>query len=260
MGERYLGDYKILKQIGSGPLGNVLIAEHRFIKKHFALKILPSEIANDKDFVERFEREVAKIALLEHPHIVKVHNVSCVEGTYFLVTDCILDPAGEATNLAQYVSEHKNQFEEEEICNLLRQIADALDYAHTKGNTHLCLKLNNILIRRGNLGLQAYISDFGLSNVITPGRILLKCFQVLAEKLSLEPVLQAQCTYFSKSPEEEKLASLSQPFLQTYAFLAPEQKKSEQAGAAADAYAFGILAYFLIAGQFPEGFFLCLLK
>jgi formylglycine-generating enzyme required for sulfatase activity len=255
MGEQFLGDYKILKQMGAGPLGSVLLAEHRFIKKQYALKVLPE--LQDHAFSERFEAEVAKLALLDHPHIIKVHTVSCADGVYFLVTDCILDAAGETTNLAQHMAERKERFKEEELLSLLRQIAEALDYAHSKGGiAHLCLKLNNILVRRDNLGLNAYISDFGLAHIISPGKILLKSFQAMAEMLSLLPDDDASHEmYRTQSIDKEKLVSLSRSFLQTYAFLAPEQKKGEQVGVQADIYAFGILAYYLIAGHFPEGVF-----
>jgi len=257
MDEQFLGDYKVLKQIGAGPLGQVLLAEHRFIKKQYVLKVLPSELAYDHAFVERFESEVAKLALLDHPHIVKVHTVSEAEGLYFLVTDAVLDAAGETTNLAQYVSTHKGRLNENELLGILRQIAEALDYAHTKGNVvHHCLKLNNILIRRGNLGLNAFVSDFGLINILTPGKILKKSLFEMAEALALLPVDEHEgVLYCAESVNGEQLSRLSQSFLQTFAFMAPEQKKNEHAGTQADSYAFGILAYFLISGHFPEGIF-----
>ena len=92
---RNLGDYILIKQIGHGALGAVYLAEHRFMKKHFALKVLPEDIAKDRAFIQRFEDEVGFLAQLDHPNIVKIHNISYADGLYFLVMDCVVDADGE---------------------------------------------------------------------------------------------------------------------------------------------------------------------
>ena len=83
MDKKTLGDYSIIKEIGQGTLGHVYLAEHRFIKQHYVLKVLPEELATDRNFIQRFEKTVKVLAKLDHPHIVKVHNVSFAEGYYF---------------------------------------------------------------------------------------------------------------------------------------------------------------------------------
>lgn len=257
MQEQILGDYRILKQIGQGTLGVVLLAEHRFIKKQYVLKVLPQELCQDRGFIERFEEEVAKLAYLDHPHIVKIHNVSFAEGLYFLVSDCIVDSIGETTNLAQYMSGRKERLREDELISVMRQIAQALDYAHTKGQVaHRALKLNNILIGKGNPGIDVFISDFGLAKIVSPGKVVCRTFLTVAEALQALPVEKGSEERYSPVPiDAEKLSKISQSFLQTYAFLAPEQKRFDQVGMQADSYAFGVLAYYLITGQFPEGAF-----
>lgn len=115
MSDRKLGDYTILKQIGQGSLGNVYLAEHRFMKRQYAIKILPEELAQNKHFITRFEEEVGRIAALEHEHIIRIHNISYAEGCYFLVMDCIVDDLGETTNFAQYMAEEKNALPEEDL-------------------------------------------------------------------------------------------------------------------------------------------------
>lgn len=257
MQEQILGDYRILKQIGQGTLGVVLLAEHRFIKKQYVLKVLPNELCQDRGFIERFEEEVAKLASLDHPHIVKIHNVSFAEGFYFLVSDCIVDSIGETTNLAHYMSGRKERLREEEFISVLKQIADALDYAHTKIQvSHRALKLNNILIGKGNPGIEVFISDFGLAKIVSPGKVICRTFLTVAEALQALPLESLKEEKYSPVPiEAEKCSKLGQSFLQGYAFLAPEQKRFELVGMQADSYAFGILAYYLITGQFPEGAF-----
>lgn len=257
MQEQLLGDYRIIKQIGQGTLGAVLLVEHRFIKKPYVLKVLPQELCQDRGFIERFEEEVAKLAALDHPHIVKIHNVSFAEGRYFLVSDCVVDSIGETTNLAQYMSGRKERLREEELLSTMGQIADALDYAHTKGQiAHRSLKLNNILIGKGNPGIEVFISDFGLSKVVSAGKVVCRTFMTLAEALQALPVEKGREERYSPLPvDAEKFSKLSYSFLQTYAFLAPEQKRFELVGMQADTYAFGVLAYYLITGIFPEGAF-----
>src|SRR5665647_2302961 len=120
--QRTLGDFNIIKLIGQGTLGMVYLAEHRFMKRHFVLKVLPEELSTDRGFIQRFEEEVGTLASLDHPNIVKIYNISFAQGLYFLVTDCIVDAHGETTNLAQYVTGLGRRLEEEEIYHLLKQV------------------------------------------------------------------------------------------------------------------------------------------
>ncbi len=261
MEKQQLGDYTLIKQIGQGTLGKVFIAEHRFIRKQFVLKVLPEELASDRGFVQRFEREVSMLATLDHPNLVKIHNVSFADGVYFLVTDCVLDPIGETTNLAQYLTVNRKNFNENEIVELLSQIASALQYAHQKQGegghiAHRGIKLNNILIGKGDRGLHVHLSDFGLSRVIGEGLILTRTYHVLSQALSLD-LNVSHDNYAMGILDSSKLSKLHASFLQTYAFLAPEQKifRENPIGIKADVYSFGILVYFLLMRSFPEGFF-----
>ena len=257
MQDQMFGDYRVVRRLGSGTLGILFLAEHRFIKKHFALKVLPPELSQDSGLIQRFEAEVAQLAQLDHPHLVKIHTVSYAEGGYFLVIDCIVDSLGETTNLAQYMSGRQERLREEELLSVMRQIADALDYAHKEGTVHRGLKLNNILIGKAQNGIDVFISDLGLSKIVSVGKVVTRTFKTVAEALSAVPAEPGVDGRYVPSPiEAEKQTKLSHSFLQSYAFLAPEQKRFEQVGVQADTYAFGILAYYLIAGFFPEGIFM----
>lgn len=262
--KKILGDYSIIKSIGQGALGVVYLAEHRFMKKQFALKVLPEELSNERAFVQRFEEEVGFLGGLEHQNIVKVHNISFSQGVHFLVTDCIVDENGETTNLAQYLRAHKKQLREEELYNILVQVAEALDYAHSKkgggvGMAHRGLKLNNILISKGKAGPNIHLSDFGLSRIIGPGAVLARSYKVLAEALGIASIGGvAQEGYPVPPIDNKKLMPLHASFLQNYFFLAPEQKRLEECksgDAKADIYAFGVLAYYLLVEKYPEGYF-----
>lgn len=264
---RILGDYDVIKQIGQGSLGRVFLAEHRFMKKQFALKVLPDELASDRSFIQRFEEEIAALAGLDHPNIVKIHNISFAQGHYFLVTDCIVDAMGETTNLGQYVMGRSSRLDEEELFNLLWQIAGALDYAHSKkiGSrplVHRGIKLNNIMIGQEKNGPEAYLSDFGLSRIVGPSAVLSRTYKMVAEAIGVGAIISASKAgverYPSPALDPQKLIPLQISFLQNYAFLSPEQKRSDlasQVSAKSDVYSFGILAYYLLMGEFPEGYF-----
>ena len=267
MNKDTLGDYLIIKQIGQGVLGSVYLAKHRFTKQQYVLKVFPEEMATDRNFIQRFEKDIAILAKLEHPHITKVHNISFFEGYYFLVVDCIVDCFGETTNLTQYLSVNKHTLNENEIYELLTQVASALHHLHQtqlggEPLVHRGLKLNNILIGTGEKGLHIYLSDFGLSHIIGEGAVLTRLYKVLANLLSLD-LAQSTFTklgeekFFTGNIDSGKLSRLHASFLQTYHFLAPEQKiyRENPVGPWADSYAFGVLTYFLLMHCFPEGRF-----
>ena len=216
------------------------------------------------DSLARFEKEIGALSSLVHPHIAKMHNVSFSDGYYFLVSECIVDSIGETTNLAQYLSVNKQNLNENEVLELLSQIAAALDYAHQKHIdgvpiAHRGMKLNNILIGKGKRGLHIYLSDFGLSRIIGEGAILTKTYQLLAEALSINAKVQGTASdkFYTGQIETSKLSKLHASFLQTYSFLAPEQKiyRETPVGPQADIYALGVLAYFLLMRSYPEGVF-----
>lgn len=253
---RELGDYALIKRIGQGALGPVYLAEHRFMKKQFAIKVLPEDLSADRGFIHRFEEEVGLLTALQHPHIVRIHNISYDQGRYFLVTDCIVDDVGETTNFAQYLLQKRAAgLTEDEVFRLLAQLADALDYAHSingenYGIAHRGIKLNNILVSRGDSGVNLYLSDFGLSKIVGTGTFLTRTFSMIAETLGVKSA--------PSKVETADLSPLHNSFLQSYNFLAPEQKSLEKAalvGPAADVYSFGILAYYLLMNEYPEGYF-----
>lgn len=259
---KILGDYTIIKQIGQGSLGSVYLAEHRFMKKHYILKVLPEELSSDRSFIQRFEEDISILSSLEHPHIVKIHNVSYSHGQYFLVVDCVVDELGETTNLTQYLIAKGKRLDEEELMRLLKQIAEALDYAHNKKLVHRGLKLNNILVsKRPGAPVDLLLSDFGLSRIIGVGAVLTRTYKNVAEALGIASAVssfKAGQERYAPSIETAKLIPLHASFLQNYAFLAPEQKRLDNQKTVdikADCYAFGVLTYYLLMNEFPEGIF-----
>jgi formylglycine-generating enzyme required for sulfatase activity len=232
-----LGDYIIQKTIGEGPFGQVLLAEHRFIKRPFALKVLPEEVCRDPQFLRRFEMEVAEIAALDHPHIAKIHNISIHEGRAYLVMDPIVDGLGETMHLDRYLALKGRVLTEEVQEKLLAQVASALDYAHETGVAHGGVKLSNILVAPDGPGVKLMLSDFGISRLIGEGVALMRLCAKIASSLS------------ENHPTRQ--------FIKNFAYLAPEQKNSEPdiQVAKCDSYAFGVLCYYFLTGKLPEGCF-----
>lgn len=259
-----LGDYLIIKELGAGMLGRVFLAQHRFLKKHFVLKVLPAELSESASFIERFEKEVALLGTLDHPHIVKIHNVCCADGKYFLVCEAMIDSKGETTNLTQYLERNK-RLPEEEIWLIAKQVASALDYAHQKNFgdeplAHRGLKLNNILIDPTHEDLSVKIADFGLSRIVGIGAVLARTYRNLWEMWAFQAGFEQGDALFDSYEEENgDVERLRSSFFQYYAFLAPEQKgknvTTRDVDAKADIYSFGIMLYYLLVGVFPEGFF-----
>lgn len=255
---RFLGDYRLIKHIGHGSMGSTFVAEQRFTKKKYVLKVLPEELAQDRAFLQRFEEEIALLSQLEHSNIVKIHNVSFAQGMYFLVSDCIVDDMGETTNLSEFLRQRDKKLSQPEVLSLLQQVAGALDYGHGCRLAHRNVKLNNILVSARQMApgpqIQVRISDWGLSKIIGIGACLTRTFKGMAEALGIASVTQNR---FSQPPVEmTKLAPLHQILLQNFAFLAPEQKRLDVvANERADSFAFGVLAYYLLMGEYPEGAF-----
>ncbi|MDP1607797.1 MAG: bifunctional serine/threonine-protein kinase/formylglycine-generating enzyme family protein [Chlamydiales bacterium] len=240
------GDYVIQKSLGYGSFGEVYLAEHRFIKRPFVLKILPPHLCSDSGFIRRFEAKVADIASLDHPHIVKIHNVSQDEGSYFLVLDPIVDSFGDTMHLDRYLSLKGASLSETDIEQLLLQIASALDYAHDAGVIHGSLKLTNVLVVASEDGVKVLLSDFGLHRLLGEGLSFLRLCELASKVL------------MSRAPSSsERAHDISRSFLKNFSFLAPEQKAfhEHETDMKVDSYSFGVLAYFLLTKKIPEALF-----
>lgn len=242
-----VGDFEIKRIIGEGSLGPVYLAEHKFIKKLFALKFLPVSLLEDDQFRSHFATEISKIASLQHENIAAVHNVSSFKDKLFIVSDYIPYKSPLSMNLSAYLSTCAERLKEEEILQILKEVAFALDYIHGQNvmaepAAHGGLKLSNILLTDKKDGTyQIKLSDTGL-------------VPMLGSTYVLNHMIKTLATSFEDPKEALKK---KRAFLQTFAFLAPEQRLAEDAKPTykSDVYAFGVLAYFLLMGHLPEGNF-----
>jgi len=231
-----LGDYTLVKKLEDTGFGDVFLAEHRFFKKPYVLKLLPKELCEDQSFIDRFEKKIGLLAKLDHPSILKIHNISSHDGQYFLVTDPIVDTQNTPLTLDHYLNS-KDSISEVEIEVILRQIASALDYAHRSSLgkdllIHGNIKPSNIFVVKNNNTTNVFIADFGL-------------YPIIGQKYFL--------SRFAKN-----LSSYGERILEHFYFLSPEQKRFsslDNVDFASDVYAFGVLSYYLLTKKIPEGYF-----
>ncbi len=163
MNERILNERYVLEsEIGRGGMGIVYKAKDTQLSRTVAIKVLPAEFGHDKQFVERFRREVLNSAKLDHPNIVHVHDVGNDGGTYYYVMQFI-----EGSDLH---SEIKNTggMPIGECARIINQVAQALDYAHQRGIVHRDIKPENILLDDQK---NAHVVDFGIARSVEGTRL-----------------------------------------------------------------------------------------
>lgn len=150
---------EILELLGKGGMGAVYKARQRGLDRLVAVKILPSEIANDPSFTARFTREAKALACLNHPNIVAVHEFGQAGGLYYFVMEYV-----DGVNLRQAMRAGK--LTSAEALKVVPQLCDALQYAHDEGMVHRDIKPENVLVdRRGRVKMV----DFGLAKLLGRG-------------------------------------------------------------------------------------------
>jgi hypothetical protein len=146
-------NYDIIDLIGAGGMGAVWSAKYIPLNQPRAIKVLNPELAMDMSLLERFAEEAKALARLDHPHIVKVYDISADPKCPYMAMDFV---AGQT--LSEVLK--ARTLPQDEAIRYLGQIAEAIDYAHGHGFTHRDLKPSNIMI--SNAG-QATLIDFGIA-------------------------------------------------------------------------------------------------
>jgi serine/threonine protein kinase len=152
-----LGPYRIINQIGRGGMATVYKAYQSSVDRYVAVKVLPSQLAESREFATRFQQEARIIAKLEHPHILPVFDYGETDGVAYFVMRYL-----DAGTLKDRM-EAGRPLPLEEIDKLFTQLAEALSYAHGRGIVHRDLKPANALIdSHGNV----FLTDFGIAKLL----------------------------------------------------------------------------------------------
>jgi formylglycine-generating enzyme required for sulfatase activity len=253
--QQLLGDYELLRQISKGPLGTVYHAEHRFLKRYFSLKVLPESVNLDHEFISRLKKEISPLSKLDHPHLVKIHNVSESNQKYFIVSDLHLDSFGEYSSLLHFLNVYPKAIDEQKVFSILYQLASALDYLHAEGVVHRFVNPHTILVGKEEDGvISIYLDDSGIASIIGEGTLLASHYQMMAEALAISFSQEGDIN----SLTSKKLKDLHELFNDLYPYLAPEQrvlKPAKPVTNKSDVFSFGVLAYYLLLRDLPVGFF-----
>jgi DNA-binding beta-propeller fold protein YncE/predicted Ser/Thr protein kinase len=146
--------YRIEDEIGRGGMGVVYRATDRSLERPVALKLIAPELAGDEEFRSRFLRESKLAGSLGHPHVLPVYAAGEENGQLYLAMRFV-----EGKDLKSLLARER-KLEPEQAFRICRQVAEALDAAHTKGLVHRDVKPANVLLDEQG---EAYLADFGLT-------------------------------------------------------------------------------------------------
>ena len=168
--DKYIGRlldnrYEIQEVIGSGGMAVVYKARCHRLNRLVAIKILKDELSEDEEFRRRFHAESQAVAMVSHPNIVSVFDVSSVGDANYIVMELI-----DGITLKQYM-EKKGVLNWKETLHFAIQIAKALEHAHSKGIVHRDIKPHNVMVLKNG---SVKVADFGIARVMSKSNTLTK--------------------------------------------------------------------------------------
>lgn len=213
---KQIGDYKINREIGHGGMAVVYEAYQQSLDRNVAVKIIPKALVEDPEYLERFKREAASAAKLNHPNIVSIHGFGQFGDTYYYVMDL-----AKGRTLDNIIETKKNellksarQFNIDDALKIITQTASALGYAHKEGVIHRDIKPGNLMIDEESG--RVLITDFGLA----------------------------------RSTRWEKITPRASLF-GTPAYMSPEQAGGKELDQRTDIYSLGAVLYEMLTGKVP---------
>ena len=214
-----LGPYEVLTLLGAGGMGEVYRARDTKLNREVALKILPEAVASDPDRLARFTREAQTLAALNHPNIGSIYGIEESQSVRALVMELI-----EGDDLSALIA--RGPLPLDEVLNIARQIAEALEAAHEHGIIHRDLKPANIKVRPDGT---VKVLDFGLAKAIDPSA--------------------GSSATAMNSPTLSMHATQAGIILGTAAYMSPEQARGKPVDKRTDIWAFGAVLYEMLSGQ-----------
>jgi eukaryotic-like serine/threonine-protein kinase len=206
-----LDRYVLTREIGRGGMATVYLADDRKHERQVAVKVLMPELSAEIES-ERFAREIKLVARLQHPHILPLYDSGELDGAFFFVM-----PFVEGESLRDRLWRERGMSLADTVA-LVRQIADALDYAHGRAVVHRDIKPENILLA----GDQALLADFGIARGAAPA-----------------------------DRPRDALTATGMP-IGTPAYMSPEQANADsEVSGKSDVYSLGCVCYEMLSGAPP---------
>ena len=213
-----LGPYEITGPLGKGGMGEVYQATDTNLSRQVAIKVLPTEFAQDTERLARFEREARTLATLNHTNIAQIYGFEKSTGVHALVMELVEGPT-----LADRITQ--GPIPVDEALPIAKQIAEALEAAHEQGIIHRDLKPANVKVKSDGT---VKVLDFGLAK-------------------AMDPV--GDPTSVSQSPTLSMAATQAGVILGTAAYMSPEQARGKSVDKRADIWSFGVVVYEMLTGQ-----------
>lgn len=216
---KQLGNYRVLAGVGQGGMAKVYKGYQPLLDRYVAIKVLAAHFASDEEFRARFQREAAAIARLRHPNIVQVHDFGVERQIYYMVMEYI---AGDTLKSRMRAARDAGErLQPDEIIELLRGLASALDYAHERSIIHRDVKPANVLLRieegrPGDPTPTPVLTDFGVAKI-------LEGIQFTGTGMTIG------------TPD----------------YMAPEQGSGQEVTCSADLYSLAVILYEMLAGELP---------
>jgi len=214
-----LGRYEIHSPIGAGGMGEVYLAQDSTLDRKVALKVLPENVASNRNRMQRFVQEAKAASALNHPNIITIYEIGTDPGAHFMATEFI-----DGENLRHHL---RRAVPLTEAIDIAIQIASALATAHAAGIIHRDIKPENIMLREDGI---VKVLDFGLAK--------------LTEHWRADEVDRDAAT---------KAFVLTEPgtVVGTTAYLSPEQARAQEVDTRTDIWSLGVVLYEMITGRAP---------
>ena len=214
-----LGPYEIVAPLGAGGMGEVYRARDTRLSREVAIKLLPASVANDPDWLRRFEQEARAAGTLNHPNLITIHELGTDNGTPYIAMELL-----EGETLRSKLEEQGKgaRISLRKAIDYSTQIAHGLAAAHDKGIVHRDLKPDNIFVTRDG---RVKILDFGLAKLSVPRESLLTKAETEARRTAPGTVLG------------------------TVGYMSPEQVRGGQVDHRTDVFALGAILYEMLSGK-----------
>ena len=213
-----VSNYKIIEPIGAGGMGEVYLAEDIKLGRRVALKVLPADVANQRNRLQRFQREANAVSALNHPNILTIFDFGEAGGIQFFVSEFV----GGRT-LRDRLDEGRLPLTE--ALEIAIQIVSALQAAHQEGVIHRDIKPENVMIRDDGI---IKVLDFGLAKVSDSSEAVMSGANFVSQNLSTPGLVMG-----------------------TAAYMSPEQTRGSSIDMRSDLFSFGVVMYEMLSGIQP---------